>query len=348
MENSLASLTIDPAMTGASHTTAADPMPEEAPRTFPRFPDLPPELRDQIWEAAVLHAYEPYHTMTEESPRLFCVDTGSVPGRFHTSIDIRMRFKTVEETLIAGLMALLLASKESNEQSRRTILGGQEEDQELPLLALWGSSYRGIPIRQLIMPRNDIICLHHCCTPYQVETSRFTDLTLRSLHHILLWMGQLTTLRPRSVGMMLQRTPHLKTLYVDVNPARLNPFPDFGSTMSPCRLHHVDLKGNTTRVCDLPPYPPSEYGEESVDNHDDVADGEVVDGVDSSKGAAHEGEDSAIYNRVLGLLLPDKLRNFHAVWKLCTEAGVKIRFIKRSGWRERSLPGGSDTTPHPA
>ncbi|KAK8057558.1 hypothetical protein PG996_011495 [Apiospora saccharicola] len=132
------------------HVDAADLVPETM-SIFHRFQYLPQELRDSVWDAAARSAYEPYNAMTAEDPRLFCMNRKSMSALEPIRIDDRMDSKVAEETLIRGLLALLLASKESNEQSRRTILGCQLRTESLPLLALPGYSYRGIRTSQLVM-----------------------------------------------------------------------------------------------------------------------------------------------------------------------------------------------------
>lgn len=330
-----------PSATDDLHTDATEPV-QKTQRLFHRFQDLPQEVRDLVWNAAARSAYEPYNAMTEEDPRLFCMISRFKFTLEPVGIDARLDFKVAEEMLIKGLMALLLASKESNKQTKRAILGCQSNDESLPLLALLGYSFRGNQIRQLVMSQNDIMCLCHCYSWFWTSNSgadKYAVLAFQHLHHILLPISQTTRIGARHMGSLLQLTPHLRILYVDVSMIvsrhlrRRVPF-------SACELHGIEFKGKVARLCDLPPHLPKKGGEEGVGNQGETNDDEAVDGVSSAKESAQEedgeedGERDIDYRRLLDLLRPDHLRAFLEVWALCTEAGVKLQFVARRGLAE--------------
>ncbi|KAK8091971.1 hypothetical protein PG997_002332 [Apiospora hydei] len=314
-----------------SHATAADPTPETLP-IFHRFPALPPELRDAIWTSAAHNAFELYHYMTEQNPRLFCSHVPSAPERYRVNLDARLDFKAAEVRLIEGLMALLLTSKESNLQSMQTIRGYQEpEDRQLPLLGLWGTTLRGSLMRQLIMPRNDIFCMQHSLKYFaspHAGLGRFAASTGRRLRHIMMGIGRVTAMNHQQIEALLQRVPRLETLYVDVSLLRFNHRPRI-IPINPCQLHHYDFKRNMTWLCDLPSAPPSEHGEESVDDYGVATEDEVVEGAGDSKGSTQVGERAVDYHRILRRLQPG---GFQSLWTLCAEAKVTVRFIARTGW----------------
>ncbi|KAK7918150.1 hypothetical protein PG985_010024 [Apiospora marii] len=293
----------------------ADPA-SEAPSIFHRFQDLPQELRDSVWDAAARSIYEPYNAMTKENPRLFCMYHRSVYTLEPSIIDTRTDFRAAEEILIKGLLALLLASKESNEQSRRTILGCGSNNRSFPLLALWGYSYRGVPIRQLAMARNDVMCFCHCYSRIYTSNSD---------------ASQIATLGPQPMGSLLRLTPHLKTLYVDVNLVLyrylLRRFP-----FAACELHGIDFNIMTS-LCDLPLQPPTKRDEEGVGHQGEMADDEAVNGASSGKEVSQEEEGERVidHRRIFHLLGPEHLRAFLEVWELCAEAGVKLQFVARYG-----------------
>ncbi|KAK8022325.1 hypothetical protein PG993_013092 [Apiospora rasikravindrae] len=330
------SLATNHPLDSASHTTVADPTPE-APRIFHRFPNLPPELRGAIWAAAARNAFALYHSMTEKNPRLFCLHIRPFPEQIYMPVDPRLDFKAAEQRLIKGLMALLLASKESSHQSKWTIRRYQkqeEQDRQLPMLGLWGCTNRGSPMRQLLMPRNDILCMQHSLMYFAVrraQLGRFIASTGRRLHHILIGIDQATTMDHQQTETLLQRVPHLETLYVDVSLLRVNMFPHI-IPINTCQLHHYDYNGNMTWLCDLPPVLPSENDEESVDSHGEVADDDVAEGAGSSQGPTQEGEGAVDYHRILGRLRPGTFQTF---WTLCGKYGVTIRFVARTGWHAK-------------
>lgn len=334
MESPLESPNNAPSAAGDFRMDGADPA-SETPCIFHRFQHLPQELRDLIWDAAARNAYEPYHTATEENPRLFCLDGRSVHGFQPIRIDARLSFKAAEETLIKGLLPLLLTNRESSQQIRRAIVGSLAKDERLPFLALWGYSCRDVPIRQLVMARNDILCLHPCCvwiTERHVMYSKYTALIIyQRLRHIMLWIVQISALGPERIGTLLQRIPHLETLYVDANSMGLRRFPRLASGgHAPCMSHGLEFKGHFTWLCDLPLHPPLIHGEENIDTQSEVTSGEVDDGVDSSE-ATDRSERVVNYRRILGLLYPDRFQSFLAVWALCAAAGVRLRFVAPSG-----------------
>ncbi|KAK7937921.1 uncharacterized protein PG986_014789 [Apiospora aurea] len=271
--------------------------------------------------------------MTEQNPRLFCAHVPSAPERYRVNLDARLDFKEAEVRLIEGLMALLLASKESNLQSMQTIRGYQEpeEDRQLPLLGLWGSTRRGSLIRQLIMPRNDIFCMQQSLKYFaacRTGLGSLAALTGRRLRHIMIGIGRATAMNHLQIETLLQRVPRLETLYVDVSLLRFNHFPRI-IPINPCQLHDYDFKRNMTWLCDLPSAPPSEHGEESADDYGVTAEDEVVEGADDSKGSTQVGERVVDYHRILRHLQPG---SFQSLWTSCAEAKVTVRFIARTGW----------------
>ncbi|KAK7990940.1 hypothetical protein PG990_015220 [Apiospora arundinis] len=311
---------------GISTAATAVTIPE-GPRTFHLFPNLPRELRDLIWDTAVRRAYEPIYVKTAEKPRLFCTIYSELPGLRVAAIDSRREFVAASIILRRGISSLLLTSKDSRRQTRRT-LGCPGDERRLPLLGpLARHSYRNRLLCQMMILRNDILCLdwwyHWLCKPDEPK------LDLGELRHAMLSMVRMVVKGPLVAKELLRRTPYLETLYLDVTNTRYNSFGRLAD-MTPCRLHSLDFHREFAWLCDLPPSPLPKHGDEdNLENEDRRPNSGVVDGSGSAE-VTRESARTFDYNLILGLLRPVERQHFRDIWTVFADAGVKLRVMKRA------------------